>query len=457
MRLPSIPLWGWLCLLFSAGAAHAQIPANSFAASTNHSASIKPDGSLWTWGINFEGQLGNGTTAATAEPTRVLADDPNTTWAQVATGTSHTLALTTDGRLYAWGRNAEGQLGDNTTAQRTAPTAVKLPAEAGQLQWKQIATGTSHSLALTTDGRLYTWGYNHNGQLGTGYARNRTAPVEIPLPPAAANTTWAQVTAGNNHTLALTADGRLFAWGGNAYGQLGFGSTAPSLLPVAVGISKKTAKLRWAHVAAGRFHSVAVTTDGRLYAWGSNRFGQLADADDFQHSTPTAVSLPARWARVVWKQAAAGDAHSLALSADGRLIAWGNNCAGQLGDGGTARQLQPVAVALPLNTTGAMWTQVASGSFHTMAYTSDGRLGAWGCNAFGQLGDGTTTHRSRPVLQDPALTARTYPAEKNISNAGSSGAGAAEAWGLNDTRLINEIPAAPSFMMLPNPKNEPQP
>ncbi|MCC3153644.1 hypothetical protein Q3A66_12515 [Hymenobacter sp. BT770] len=448
MLLKSIPLWGGLCLLFNAGTAIAQTPANTFAASTNHSAIIRPDGSLWTSGINLEGQLGNGTTTCSTTPVRVKTEDPNTHWAQVAAGTSHTLALTTDGRLYTWGGNSKGQLGDGTTKQHLTPVAVKLPEEAAHATWKQVAAGTSHSLALTTDGHLYAWGNNTNGQLGQGTSLDYAHPVEVPLPESARNTTWAQVAAGNDHTLALTADGRLFAWGNNQFGQLGDGSYATSREPEAVGQTQKLAALRWANVAAGRFHTLAVTRDGKLYSWGSNRFGQLGEEDDTRRNLPTLMLMPGSLANAVWTQVAAGDAHSLALSADGRLVAWGNNCAGQLGDGTTVRQLQPVVVTLPENASAAVaWTRIASGGFHNLAYTADGQLYAWGANRFGQLGDGTALDHNQPMSQESVFTKQSSPSSSG-SGGDLSSLDGVEAWGLNDTRLLKEMPKAPSFMMI---------
>lgn len=455
MKLTSIPLWGGLCLLCGAGPAAAQLPAPTFAASTHHSASIKPDGSLWTWGINLEGQLGNGTTASSAEPVRVLPDDPTTRWAQVAAGSSHTLALATNGRLYAWGSNKVGQLGTGTAAGSLKPVAVQLPEAAAHATWKQVAAGTSHSLALTADGRLYAWGYNSSGQLGNGFGCSRLTPTEVPLPPGTAGTTWAQVAAGSTHTLALTADGRLFAWGSNLYGQLGDGSTVSSLLPVPVGYTRQLAPLRWAQVAAGRYHTLAVTRDGRLYTWGSNRFGQLGEDRDVQHSLPEPLPLPADLAGTAWTQVAAGDVHSLALSADGRLVAWGNNCSGQLGDGSSTWKLSPVAVPLPPDAASATWTRIVSGGFHSMAYTTNGRLCVWGANGFGQLGDGTTADRYRPLSQDPTLTLGTTPGPG--SGAGLSSSGHVEPWGLNDDRLLHELPPAPSYMLLLRPEEERRP
>jgi alpha-tubulin suppressor-like RCC1 family protein len=446
MLLKHTQLLGGLCLLFGFGTATAQTPAPTFAASTNHSVSISPDGSLWAWGLNYEGQLGNGTATSSAAPVQVLPEARNTRWAQVATGTSHTLALTTDGRLHAWGSNHDGQLGDGTKAGHLSPVVVPLPASAARTTWKQVAAGTSHSLALTADGRLFAWGNNNNGQVGNGSSLDCPVPAEVALPASAKNTTWAQVAAGSAYSLGLTADGQLFAWGTNDHGQLGDGSNMTRLQPVAVALPKKLAGLRWASVAAGRHHVLALTTQGQAYVWGSNRYGQLGSEHYTALNRPTPLDLPGKLAGTTWSQVAAGDAHSLALSTDGRLVAWGNNCMGQLGDGSNLRRLRPTVVALPQNLAAAGWGQITSGSFHTLARTADGNLYTWGNNGFGQLGDGSTKACCSPALRGVLLTASALPAPANDQ---FLAAGANEPWGLNDTRLSSEMPAAPVLELKP--------
>jgi alpha-tubulin suppressor-like RCC1 family protein len=455
MKTNFTPLWGGLLLLFGVGSASAQTVANTFAASTNHSVSIRPDGSLWAWGLNYDGQLGNGTTDCSSAPVQVAAADaPGAQWAQVAAGTAHTLALTTDGRLYAWGSNSDGQLGDGTKTAHLRPVAVRFPASATGATWKQVAAGTSHSLALAADGRLYAWGNNNHGELGNGSSTDRATPVEVALPHSAANTTWAYVAAGNHHTLALTANGHLYAWGGNDYGQLGNGTEMTALLPTPIGLTKKLAGLRWNHVAAGRFHTLAVASNGQLYTWGSNRFGQLGEDHDAKHSLPEPMRLAPALATIAWKQVAAGDAHSLALSADGRVMAWGNNCAGQLGDGSTERQLKPVEVVALSGATPGAWARVVSGGFHTLATTKDGQFYAWGANKHGQVGDGTTADRNRPLAQDPLLTSVSQVAAEKSAAPAKRTAFPVEEWGLNDDRLMNELPESPSFLIRLEPKNE---
>jgi alpha-tubulin suppressor-like RCC1 family protein len=324
-----LPFGAWLLMLLTlAGVSQAQTVDGKLVTSVIHSVSIHADGTLWTWGGNFDGQLGDGSTAAHAQPVQVLlpnttATDPaNARWAQVAAGAGHTLALTTDGQLYAWGANSEGQLGLKSFTRQLQPTLVPLPAEAAGTRWAQVAAGTSHTLALTADGRLYSWGHNVFGQLGDGTIFTRPqAAAAVVLPAGAGAIT--RIVAGNAHSLALTADGKLFGWGLNTEGQLGDGSTMQHPRPVAVALPRRSTATGWAQVAAGASHTLALTTDGQLYGWGCNKAGQLARLNGTSFSQAVAIGLPAKAQAGTWARIAAGPAHSLAIMADGRRYTWG--------------------------------------------------------------------------------------------------------------------------------------
>jgi alpha-tubulin suppressor-like RCC1 family protein len=409
MKRTTIPFWGWLALLLFVGTTtSAQSVSNTFAASTTHSASIHPDGTLWAWGSNFSGQLGDGTTTPHTLPTQVLLpssggsiDPINAHWAQVATGNAHTLALTIDGQLYAWGSNYDGQLGNGSTTGQLTPLKVELPADASD----------THTLALTADGRLYACGDNSFGQLGTGTTVSGSSLTRVLLP---TGTICTQLAAGSAHSLALTADGQLYAWGRNKHGQLGDGTLTLHSRPVAVALPRGQHS-PWTKLAAGRSHSLALTADGQLYAWGSNEFGQLAESNVTYRTRPGRVALPAAARHSTWAQVTAGDAHSQALTADGRLYAWGSNLVGQLGDHSTARRLRPVAVALPHDLPSS-WARVAAGGFHTLALSADGQLYTWGHNAYGQLGDGSTTQRISPAGNDQALLFLEFPTDQELDS-----------------------------------------
>jgi alpha-tubulin suppressor-like RCC1 family protein len=284
-------------------------PAQRLATGSQHTLALRADGSLWGWGQNDTGQLGDGTTLTRTSPVRV---GTATDWLALAAGASHSLARKADGSLWAWGSNGSGQLGDGTTLTRTSPVRVGTAGD-----WLALAAGASHSLARKTDGSLWAWGYNGYGQLGDGTFANRTTPVQV-----GTATDWAAVAAGGSHSLALKADGSLWAWGSNGSGQLGDGSVVYyRSSPVRVGTATD-----WLAVAAGASHSLALKADGSLWAWGNNGFGQLGDGTGANRSSPVRVGTDADWAAV-----AAGAYHSLALKADGSLWAWGWNYYGQLG------------------------------------------------------------------------------------------------------------------------------
>lgn len=356
--------------------------ASAYAAGQG-TATAQTDERVLAWGRSSFGQLGDGGTTDRLEP--VAVDAPVCDRIdQVVGGNFHTLAVTRDGRLLSWGRNNYGQLGDGSTTSRGAPGAVELPEED---TITQVAAGSSHSLAVTSDGRVLSWGRNHFGQLGDGTTDSRGTPGEVDLPDGV---TVTHVAAGAAHGLALTSDNQLLAWGENSYGQLGDGTTQHRDTPVTVDLPEDTTV---AELATGSLHhSLVRTTDGRLLSWGRNNYGQLGDGTKDNRATPDAVELPDD---AVITQAAVGGWHSLAVTDDGRALAWGQNVFGQVGDGTNTSRQTPVAVDLPEDTTIA---EVATGSqYHSLARTTDNRVLAWGANSSGELGDGTTDQRYAPV------------------------------------------------------------
>lgn len=332
-------------------------PEWRLAAGGLHSLLIGFDGSLWAWGSNGAGQLGDGTTTTRTLPTPVL---PGVT--AMAAGLEHTLALTDDGSLWAWGDNLVGQLGDGTTTSRYRPTQILSGIAA-------TAAGYEHSLALKTDGSLWAWGWNASGQIGDGTTADRHTPTQI-------LTGIAAMAAGYQHSLALETDGSLWAWGYNPYGQVGDGTLTTRTTPTSVldGVVS---------LAAGFYHTLALKADGSLWAWGRNDYGALGDGTTTNRTRPTQILTG-----VV--AVAAGGLHSLALKRDGSLWVWGGNWNGQLGTGAAVFSATPTQVL-----TGV--TAMAAGYYHTLALTSDGRPWAWGRNDYGQLGDGTLFPSFRPV------------------------------------------------------------
>jgi alpha-tubulin suppressor-like RCC1 family protein/subtilase family serine protease len=334
-----------------------------------HTAVIKSDGTLWTWGYNAYGQLGDGTTASRTYPAQVGSA---TDWAEVAAGGYFTVAIKTDGTLWAWGQNTYGQLGTGSTVNRKIPVQVGTDTD-----WASVAAGAYHTMALKTDGTLWAWGQNTYGQLGDGTNANSTSPVQI-----GADADWASVTAGWAHSLSVKAGGTLWAWGRNIYGQIGIGNTVDQNAPVQVGEDED-----WAEASAGNFHSLALKTGGTIWAWGSNVFGQLGDGTSLDSSSPVQAGSAANWSSV-----AAGGDHSLAIKATGTLWAWGKNNNGQLGDGSTFNRAAPVRIG-----TDTAWSEISGAYNHSVALKTGNSLWTWGRNADGQIGNNSRVNKTSPL------------------------------------------------------------
>ena len=338
-----------------------------------------------TWSVKDAGATGatiTGNTlyttkAGTVVITATIKDGlPNQGAVSIAAGYFHTLAIKTDGRLWAWGKNDCGQLGDTTTGGfRSVPYRV-----GSESDWKTVSTRYMHNMAIKTDGSLWAWGWNYGGQLGDGSNTDRNVPVQI-----GREYDWAAIAAGYAHTVAIKSNGSLYTWGNNEYGQLGDNNTARNT-PRQVGSAND-----WAAVAAGYAHTVALKTDGSLWTWGRNFNGQLGNGTNINSNIPIEVGGND------WTTIEAGYAHTMAGKKDGSLWAWGNNGIGQLGDGTKTNRSQPVRTG-----TDTDWTLPVAGIEHSIALKSNGSLWAWGSNQFGQLGDGTTTSRSIPTLLDTA-------------------------------------------------------
>ena len=403
--------WVWLgiltLVLLSPVPGAAKVKPQTLAAGEFHSLAIRPDGTLWAWGRNDYGQLGLGDNTNRPVPTRVgTASD----WVAVAVGLLHSLALKADGSLYAWGYNNDGQLGLGNTLNRNVPSRVGLLVR----DWAAIAAGASHTLAIKANGTLYAWGLNDQGQLGQGNKFSQTSPVQV-----TGYSDFVSMAAGYSHSLGLRADGSLYAWGYNNAGQLGLGDTGEHLLPALVG----TIYDGYVAVTAGRYHTLAIQAAGTLWAWGYNGDGELGLGIPGNQSTPTRVG-----SRMDWVAVAGGGWHTLGRQADGTLWAWGNNFAGQLGHEGTGSHNTPIQVG-----TATDWGMVAAGAEYSMAWRADGTLYVWGYNASGQLGLGDTTSRFTPTRNGMGIAAAwaSFSAGE-CATLGILANGSLWAWGWND-------------------------
>ena len=283
--------------------------------------------------------------------------------------------------LMGWGLGGTtGQLGDNTITSKSSPVQTIAYGN----NWKQVSI-RSHAASIKTDGTLWLWGPNSSGELGDNSAVPKSSPVQT----VAFGTNWKQVSTGYSTTTractaAIKTDGTLWTWGGNAYGQLGDNTITPRSSPVQT-VAFGT---NWKQVSAG-YNCAAIKTDGTLWTWGSNDWGQLGDNTITKRSSPVqTIAFGTNWSQV-----SCGRFHVAAIKTDGTLWCWGRNSVAQLGDNTTTSRSSPVqTVAFGTN-----WKQLSCGLNTTTAIKSDGTLWCWGSGTNGQLGDNTITLKSSPV------------------------------------------------------------
>jgi RHS repeat-associated protein len=379
-----------------------------------HSAAIDNSGALWMWGLNGNGQLGDNTITQRTTATQITA---LTNVAAVALGGAHSLALTSDGAVWAWGANTKGQLGDNTVTERHTPVAVS-GLSSGVVA---IATRTSSSYALKSDGTVWAWGNNANGQLGDNSTTERHVPVQV-----SGITNATAIAAGESSAFALRADHTIAAWGLNTSNQLGDGTVTQRNAPVSVsGISNASL------IASGGFHGIALRTDGTVATWGLGSDGQLGNGGTANASTPvTVTALTGKNITTV----DAGRSMSLAIGSDGTVYTFGDNTYGQLGNGSVTDATSPTQ---PADGYGIDQASSPGGANHTLTIRADGTVSASGLNTNGQLGDGTTTQRQTPVLVN-GLKNITATATGQYHSVALDSSGNVWTWGSNSNGQLGD-------------------
>lgn len=362
-----------------------------------HTIGIRDGGTLWSWGRNNSGQLGTGQNSSTINLTpKQIGTESN--WSKISAGNAHNLAIKTDGTLWAWGRNSDGQIGMGSNA-----SSFNTPQQIGtDTDWAFISAGDEFSLAIKTNGTLWAWGDNFFGQLGDTSTDDRNAPVQIGLA-----TNWSIVSAGTQHALGLKTNGELWAWGTNNTAR--FSSTLPSFSYVPIQMGTDT---DWSKVVAARDHGVALKTNGTFWTWGSNATGQLGDGTTVDKTSPINIASLNGALKI-----AKGHQHTLVIKNDGTIWSWGGNATGQLGIG-TPLMPAPSPTLSPTqeNTLNNTWIYIDSKITHTAAIRSDGSLYTWGANLWGQLGDNSQVSKSSPILIScPTLATDDFDTEEIIT------------------------------------------
>lgn len=334
--------------------------------SADHIVALMQDGSMWAWGWNVYGQLGDGTKATRRVPTRV---DTGTDWRAIAVGQAHSSALKADHSLWTWGKNDYGQLGNGTLTGSSEPLMI------GQVgDWSYVSTGSEHSVGIRQDGSLWSWGRNDSGQLGDGTRSHRSVPTLID-----SGAKWRSVSAGEDHTVAIMNDGSLWAWGWNKDGRLGDGTAEDRLRPVRIGSDND-----WRICEARSGYTQGVKENGTLWSWG------------WCFMTPTQVGNDGNWAFVM----------RYAARTDGSL--WWYGCPTWNG--------QP-RYELHQSDKEGFWIGIAEAYSAGAGIQQDGSLWAWGYSQYGMVGNGTAF---REVFGEVLPPERDNPFTLSIARDGPS-------------------------------------
>ena len=379
-------------------------------ATAYHSFEIR-SGTLWAWGFNSYGQLGDSSTILKHLPTQIGV---NTDWFSVSAGYYHSLAIKTNGTLWAWGKNDYGQLGDNTNTQKIVPTKIGTDSN-----WICVYAGEYHSLGIKANGTLWAWGNNQYRQLGIGSTANKIIPTQV-----GTDNNWTSIIAGSYYSMALKANGTIWNLSGSGtifnptqigldnkwkaifggYGARFALKSDGKLYSISVTFSSVDTinqignDSNWVNVAAGYGHVIALKTNGTLWGWGNNSAGQLADTIEANRPIPFQVGSANDWVEI-----AAGFSHSMAVKANGKFYTWGSNDYGQIGNQSFVNESAPILINTENN-----WLATGTGNNLSVALKSDGKLWTWGLNNYGQLGIGNNINNNRPQLADTATNFKSF-------------------------------------------------
>ena len=370
-----------------------------------HSIALSANGRVFLWGNNNKGQLGDGTTVRTLTPIEItqqfsLAEDDIIK--SVSLGDMHSAALSSKGRLFTWGWNFYGRLGDGTTTNRFVPTEItSLFSLNNEEIITKVVLGVSSSAAITSEGRIFTWGENASGQLGDGTISNKSTPVDITEKfTLDEDEKVVDVSLGYVHMGALTSKGRLFTWGNNTYGQLGNGTNNLQINPTEItSYLNLNSSETLISVRLGGYHTMVVTSDDRVFTWGNNTKGQLGNETFTNTNSPVDITdkfILGLNEHIVLSSS--GYRYSIAVTSEGRVFSWGENLNGQLGDGLNANLSSPKDITSQFNlVSNEAFRLLSTGEAHSSLLTTYGKIIIWGDNENGKLGDNTTTDTLTPL------------------------------------------------------------
>jgi alpha-tubulin suppressor-like RCC1 family protein len=348
-----------ICVLLFTNFIYSQCWQSVEASYSYHCIGIQTDGTLWTWGYNGDGQLGDGTKINKEVPTQIGAA---TNWKSVSNNFSNSFAIKTNGTIWGWGDNSKGQLGLGSIVNKLIPTQIGTATN-----WQSVSSGQEYTLAIKTNGTLWAWGDNTGGKLGNDTFVDELSPIRI-----GTDTDWVKVVAGSIASFAIKSDGTLWAWGG-----LNGVDTGRSIIPVQVGTDT------WTDISATYFHAIGLQTNGTIWSWGRNNSGALGRGNSL--SNPANYIARQIGTETNWRAIATGSDHSMAVKKDGTLWSWGENDFGQYGNGTTSPSPSPLQIG-----TSTSWRSIVLGlSFSIGFRTTNDRIWTWGRDNQDALGNGS--------------------------------------------------------------------
>jgi alpha-tubulin suppressor-like RCC1 family protein len=381
-----------------------------------HSLAIDKNGRAWGWGYNGNGRIGDNSTTQKNSPVSVLGAVK--TFCKISAGVGHSGAIDKNGRVWCWGRNGQGQLGDNSITSRLTPVSILGAAKT----FCKISMGGDFSLAIDKNGRAWGWGYNGQGRLGDNSTTSRLTPVSV----AGAVKTFCEIVAGAFFGLALEKNGSVWGWGDNINGLIG-AATISKNTPVSVlGAAKTFCKI----AIGGNTHIMIIDKNGRAWGWGYNGSGRLGDNSTTSRLTPVSVAGAVK----TFCEIAEAQQYTLAIDKNGRAWGWGNNSSGQLGNNSITSQLTPVSVLGAVKT----FCKIAAGADNSLAIDKNGRAWSWGTNTNGQLGNNSTVSQRTPVSVLGAVKTFCQISGGSSYSLAIDKNGRAWGWGLNNQGRIGD-------------------
>lgn len=421
-------------------------------AGENHACAVKSDGSLYCWGNNDNGQLGLNSTSTAYYPAQVHGVSDSGYLADViqsAAGSNHTCALKSDGTVYCWGYNWYGQLGDGTQTNRLTPVQVHGEDNNGYLtDVIEISAGEKHTCALKSDGTVYCWGMLWDGQAGSSGENNYFFTPELVLDPSGLQnlSSVTQITSGYNHACGVASNQEIYCWGYNGYGQLGDGSTTSSGLRMSVKVKSSDGLSDFSSaksVEGGYAHTCSVTTGGAAYCWGYNGYGQLGDNSSSIRYLPVRVQGEGNQGNLTEVESiSAGNQQSCAVTDIGAIFCWGAGGDGELGDGLSSSSYTPVQV---LSVNGADdfqdAYQVAAGKYFTCSTDNSGLVYCWGSNDTGAIGNNGDGENYPAMVINPLqenFSQISAVASSQIGTCTVKSDGTAYCWGYNGMGTVGD-------------------